>query len=119
MKGDWSGEDKRSKQMPAGRVGRLQELAWSAVFLCSPYASYITGHTLVVDGANWLRHRASSAPDFVPVREWARRSEERRVGKECVSTCRSRWSPHHQKQKNEIKITRPTTSTPVQRTKNQ
>src|SRR3546814_3186092 len=23
------------------------------------------------------------------------RSEERRVGKECVSTCRSRWSPHH------------------------
>src|SRR3546814_11313196 len=24
-----------------------------------------------------------------------RRSEERRVGKECVSTCRSRWSPYH------------------------
>src|SRR3546814_11168543 len=27
--------------------------------------------------------------------ENARRSEERRVGKECVSTCRSRWSPYH------------------------
>src|SRR3546814_11410000 len=27
---------------------------------------------------------------------WSRRrSEERRVGKECVSTCRSRWSPYH------------------------
>src|SRR3546814_8662448 len=28
---------------------------------------------------------------------WRRplRSEERRVGKECVSTCRSRWSPYH------------------------
>src|SRR3546814_3245749 len=25
----------------------------------------------------------------------ARRSEERRVGKECVSTCRYRWSPYH------------------------
>src|SRR3546814_5482530 len=25
----------------------------------------------------------------------SRRSEERRVGKECVSTCRSRWSPYH------------------------
>src|SRR3546814_5912845 len=25
----------------------------------------------------------------------ANRSEERRVGKECVSTCRSRWSPYH------------------------
>src|SRR3546814_20543110 len=27
-------------------------------------------------------------------------SEERRVGKECVSTCRSRWSPYHEKQQN-------------------
>src|SRR3546814_14127013 len=25
------------------------------------------------------------------------RSEERRVGKECVSTCRARWSPYHEK----------------------
>src|SRR3546814_14828012 len=31
------------------------------------------------------------------------RSEERRVGKECVSTCRSRWSPYHYKKK---KLTR-------------
>src|SRR3546814_14879268 len=30
----------------------------------------------------------------------AARSEERRVGKECVSTCRSRWSPYHYKKKN-------------------
>src|SRR3546814_12777646 len=29
----------------------------------------------------------------------APRSEERRVGKECVSTCRSRWSPYHEKKK--------------------
>src|SRR3546814_14763719 len=28
------------------------------------------------------------------------RSEERSVGKECVSTCRSRWSPYHLKKKN-------------------
>src|SRR3546814_2641194 len=28
-------------------------------------------------------------------RDAATRSEERRVGKECVSTCRSRWSPYH------------------------
>src|SRR3546814_4234170 len=27
------------------------------------------------------------------------RSEERRVGKECVSTCRYRWSPYHSKKK--------------------
>src|SRR3546814_16354841 len=29
----------------------------------------------------------------------ATRSEERRVGQECVSTCRSRWSPYHEKKK--------------------
>src|SRR3546814_13727352 len=31
------------------------------------------------------------------VQKWRRRarSEERRVGKECVRTCRSRWSPYH------------------------
>src|SRR3546814_13115700 len=28
------------------------------------------------------------------------RSEERRVGKECVRTCRSRWSPYHEKKNN-------------------
>src|SRR3546814_17029848 len=34
------------------------------------------------------------------------RSEARRVGKECVSTCRSRWSPYHYKKKNRhMKIT--------------
>src|SRR3546814_5002234 len=32
----------------------------------------------------------SAAKAFPPAR-----SEERRVGKECVSTCRSRWSPYH------------------------
>src|SRR3546814_13644308 len=31
--------------------------------------------------------------------QFGRRSEERRVGKECVSTCRSRWSPYHSKKK--------------------
>src|SRR3546814_15239489 len=30
-----------------------------------------------------------------PVKARFQRSEERRVGKECVSTCRSRWSPYH------------------------
>src|SRR3546814_16785575 len=31
-----------------------------------------------------------------------RRSEERRVGKGCVSTCRSRWSPYHEKKNKNI-----------------
>src|SRR3546814_16564503 len=32
------------------------------------------------------------------------RSEERRVGEECVSTCRSRWSPEHSQKKTHIDI---------------
>src|SRR3546814_13171911 len=37
---------------------------------------------------------------------YERRSEERSVGKECVSTCRSRWSPYHQKIQTHIKSDR-------------
>src|SRR3546814_20209098 len=32
---------------------------------------------------------------FDDITQQLSRSEERRVGKECVSTCRSRWSPYH------------------------
>src|SRR3546814_6152686 len=35
----------------------------------------------------------------IPVPKDKRRSEESRVGKECVSTCRSRWSTYHEKKK--------------------
>src|SRR3546814_13266588 len=38
-------------------------------------------------------------PSDRSLQEGATRSEERRVGKECVSTCRSRWSPYHYKKK--------------------
>src|SRR3546814_1454967 len=42
----------------------------------------------------WLR-AGEAAADRVRDQPDGRRSEERRVGKECVSTCRSRWSPYH------------------------
>src|SRR3546814_6459535 len=46
-----------------------------------PHATYPTQHNKV------LLARISTTARV--------RSEERRVGKECVSTCRSRWSPYH------------------------
>src|SRR3546814_19972357 len=46
----------------------------------------------------WLQRRYQTR-DGKPARG---RSEERRVGKECVSTCRYRWSPDHKKK---LKIT--------------
>lgn len=53
---------------PAMRVGQRQELGWAATFLASPYARFISGHTLVVDGANWQR-RTLTNPPVVTVRD--------------------------------------------------
>lgn len=53
---------------PAMRVGQRQELGWAATFLASPYARFISGHTLVVDGANWQR-RCLTNPPVVTIRE--------------------------------------------------
>src|SRR3546814_17230575 len=58
-------------------------------------ADHGSSHSMV--GMN-MRDK-SKVPDSVKVGVGvdaiAMRSEERRVGKECVSTCRSRWSPYH------------------------
>jgi NAD(P)-dependent dehydrogenase (short-subunit alcohol dehydrogenase family) len=53
---------------PALRVGRLREFGWAATFLASPYARFISGHTLVIDGANWQR-RSLTNPPVVTVRD--------------------------------------------------
>jgi NAD(P)-dependent dehydrogenase (short-subunit alcohol dehydrogenase family) len=55
-------------RQPAGRAGRPHELGWAATYLCSPYASFITGHVLVVDGGNWLR-RDFVMPPFTPINQ--------------------------------------------------
>jgi NAD(P)-dependent dehydrogenase (short-subunit alcohol dehydrogenase family) len=57
-----------NSRQPAGRVGLPHELGWAATYLCSPYASFITGHVLVVDGGNWLR-RDFAMPPFRPIEE--------------------------------------------------
>ena len=58
---------------PAMRVGERQELGWAATFLASPYARFISGHTLVVDGANWQR-RTLTNPPVTTVRDQLGRS---------------------------------------------
>jgi NAD(P)-dependent dehydrogenase (short-subunit alcohol dehydrogenase family) len=55
-------------RQPALRVGQRQELGWAATFLASPYARFVSGHTLVVDGANWQR-RSMTNPPVVTIRE--------------------------------------------------
>ena len=68
IKGNLDRTSEKDLCQPAMRVGRLRELGWAATFLASPYARFITGHTLVVDGANWQR-RSLTNPTVVPVRE--------------------------------------------------
>src|SRR3546814_11497154 len=58
---------------------------------------------------NWYRMQVPPVQHGVGTRgyrsrvtgELVARSEERRVGQECVSTCSSRWSPYHSKKKNQ------------------
>src|SRR3546814_12535557 len=72
------GDAKRRRQ---GRVGRSRREGHDHGFL---------DLLEEIDG----RHLAKEAQ-----RQRVGRSEERRVGKEGVSTCRSRWSPYHEKKK--------------------
>src|SRR3546814_1570781 len=55
---------------------------------------YVWG-SLDCDVIRLLDRREFFQRRFVLVGQDHLRSEERRVGKECVSTCRSRWSPYH------------------------
>ena len=58
----------KDDRQPALRAGHRQELGWAATFLASPYARFISGHTLVVDGANWQR-RSMTNPPVVSIRD--------------------------------------------------
>src|SRR3546814_16878177 len=53
-------------------------------------------------GVDWRGMAAAAWDTLVHERRRGARSEERRVGKECVSTCRSRWAPAHSKNKKNI-----------------
>jgi NAD(P)-dependent dehydrogenase (short-subunit alcohol dehydrogenase family) len=67
IRGNLDRTHEKDRCQPALRVGRLRELGWAATFLASPYARFISGHTLVVDGANWQR-RSLTNPEVLTVR---------------------------------------------------
>jgi hypothetical protein len=54
------------------RTGRLPELGWAARFLASPYVRFISGYTLVVDGANWQRRNLTNPRSCRSAARWAR-----------------------------------------------
>src|SRR3546814_5186897 len=87
---DWSsdvcssdlGQVRRAGVVPAHRVARPRGAARAGDADCSAQRRGRGLHHA------WLLITTTT-------REEEHRSEERRVGKECVSTCRSRWSPYH------------------------
>src|SRR3546814_3703909 len=60
-------------------------------WICTNFASGKYSCSMSICGVCDGPFNSIGTPE-VPV---CHRSEERRVGKECVSTCRSRWSPYH------------------------
>jgi len=68
IQGNLAGTSDKDVCQPAMRVGERQELGWAATFLASPYARFVSGHTLVVDGANWQRSSLTN-PAVVTVRD--------------------------------------------------
>src|SRR3546814_14142802 len=91
---DW-GSDVCSSDLVEGRIAALARAhsllasnRWNGVelrhLLEEELAPYLTGQE---------QRLSLTGPSLLM------RSEERRVGKECVSTCRSRWSPYHYKKK--------------------
>jgi len=57
----WPTEEDRRRvaaSVPAGRLATPEEVAWWAAALCSPFAGYITGETLTIDGGHWLEQES-------------------------------------------------------------
>ena len=48
-------EEKSVRDIPAGRLGRPEEIADAVIWLCSPGASFMAGHALLVDGGFTIR----------------------------------------------------------------
>jgi len=64
----WPTEDDRRRveaSVPAGRLASVEEIAWWSTALCSPYAGYVTGANLTIDGGHWLEQE-SYMPSLQP-----------------------------------------------------
>src|SRR3546814_13184756 len=97
---DWS-SDVCSSDLGLSGVLPLppQATLWHAHEMLFGFAAALIAGFALTAVENWT-HAKSVSPGALAALTvlWVTarlRSEERRVGKECVSTCRSRWSPYH------------------------
>src|SRR3546814_15509356 len=81
-------------------IGTIQGMpvSCSGGYICDSIEGFYEGYK---EAAILTKHGFGTSGYLGDIRpRGSKRSEERRVGKECVSTCRSRWSPSHYKKKN-------------------
>src|SRR3546814_15035196 len=71
-----------------GRVEIARALIWMTAYLAGFLMVFMGGRVIPFFSANRCQYKPVLWP-------WLNRSEERRVGKGCVGTCRSRWSRYH------------------------
>src|SRR3546814_16916876 len=97
---DWS-SDVCSSDLAAGIAETARQLREGGLVAVPTETVYGLAARADRDESVEAIYRAKGRPSFNPLivhaadLAAARRSEERRVGKECVSTCRSRWLPYH------------------------
>src|SRR3546814_12838910 len=84
----------KAEAMLVSRRG-IYPVAWNLAGIAATLLICFCSFELVSAWASALRHHFISASTSAWSLLAIARSEERRVGKECVSTCRSRWSPYH------------------------
>src|SRR3546814_18265690 len=96
---DWSSERVLFRSRQARNTLGTQNTAEAS--FSQPAATAHGSHNGIMPARSAAAHRNNN-----PASQWSRpcgfrygRSEERRVGKECVSTRRSRWSPYHYNKK--------------------
>src|SRR3546814_13888823 len=94
----WSHVDDGTHQQAAGAAARRRHPVLRRI----AFGDQIARHVDEVGEAVLLVHEMAVV---VPGAAHLLRSEERRVGKECVSTCRSRWSPYHEKKSTQTRAT--------------
>src|SRR3546814_20607377 len=106
---DWSSDVCSSDLYPDRLIQRQRIAGAAAVAIRGDDEHLMTGaaqglckhtnpgrlHAVIVADQNPHTAPRKDLNDIGSARVYGHRSEESRVGKECVSTCRSRWSPYH------------------------